>query len=51
MFKMRELLLRKKQKELSEYNAMYIIKDYFSLFLPIITQKHPRIIKGSSSFV
>lgn len=32
MFKMRELLLRKKQKELSEYNAMYIIKDYFSLF-------------------
>ncbi|AMR05958.1 IS4 family transposase [Bacillus thuringiensis] len=32
MFKMRELLLRKKQKELSEYKAMYIIKDYFSLF-------------------
>lgn len=28
----RELLLRKKQKELSEYKAMYIIKDYFSLF-------------------
>ena len=37
MFKMRELLLRKKQKELSEYKAMYIIKDYFSL-LPSITQ-------------
>ncbi|AAY60277.1 IS4-like element ISBce9 family transposase (plasmid) [Bacillus cereus] len=32
MFKMREFLLRKKQKELSEYKAMYIIKDYFSLF-------------------
>ncbi|HFK1716978.1 TPA: IS4 family transposase, partial [Bacillus cereus] len=32
MFKMRELLLRKKQKELSEYKAMYIIKDYFPLF-------------------
>ncbi|WP_142332426.1 IS4 family transposase [Bacillus cereus] len=32
MFKIRELLLRKKQKELSEYKAMYIIKDYFSLF-------------------
>ncbi|AIW84397.1 Transposase for insertion sequence element IS231B [Bacillus mycoides] len=32
MFKMRELLLRKKQKELSEYKAMYIIKDYFLLF-------------------
>ena len=29
MFKMRELLLRKKQKELSEYKAMYIIKEYF----------------------
>ncbi|KZE06350.1 Mobile element protein [Bacillus mycoides] len=32
MFKMRELLLRKKQKELSEYKTMYIIKDYFSIF-------------------
>ncbi|WP_103571120.1 IS4 family transposase [Bacillus thuringiensis] len=32
MFKMRELLLRKKQKELSEYKAMYIIKGYFLLF-------------------
>ncbi|MEA1012885.1 IS4 family transposase, partial [Bacillus cereus] len=32
MFKMRELLLRKKQKELSEYKSMYIIKDYFLLF-------------------
>ncbi|AIK38015.1 transposase DDE domain protein [Bacillus pseudomycoides] len=32
MFKMRELLLRKKQKELSEYKAMYMIKDYFLLF-------------------
>ncbi|HDR6319050.1 TPA: IS4 family transposase [Bacillus thuringiensis] len=32
MFKMRELLLRKKQKELSEYKAMYIIKYYFLLF-------------------
>ena len=49
MFKMRELLLRKKQKELSEYKAMYIIKDYFH-FLPSITQK-PRIIKGSPSSV
>ena len=32
MFKMRELLLRKKQKELSEYKAMYMIKDYFLHF-------------------
>ncbi len=51
MFKMREFLLRKKQKELSEYKAMYIIKGYFLLFLPSITQKHPRIIKGSPSSV
>lgn len=32
IFKMRELLLRKKQKELSEYKAMYIIQDYFYFF-------------------
>ena len=51
MFKMRELLLRKKQKELSEYKAMYIIKDYFFTFSPGITQKHPRAIKGSPSSV
>ncbi|PFP18708.1 IS4 family transposase, partial [Bacillus cereus] len=47
MFKMRELLLRKKQKELSEYKAMYIIKDYFSLFyqaLPKNTQELSKVL-------
>ncbi len=31
MFQMRQLLLIKKKQELSEYKAIYIIKDYFSL--------------------
>ncbi|PEU06520.1 IS4 family transposase, partial [Bacillus cereus] len=31
MFQMRQLLLIKKKRELSEYKATYIIKDYFSL--------------------
>ncbi|MCI0768586.1 IS4 family transposase, partial [Bacillus sp. TL12] len=31
MFQMRELLLRKKKKELSEYKAIYMIKDYLPL--------------------
>ena len=33
MFKMRQLLLQKKQKELSEYKAIGMIQDH--LFLPI----------------
>jgi hypothetical protein len=31
MFRMRQLLLNKKNRELSEYKAMYIIKEYFLL--------------------
>ncbi|MED2080170.1 transposase, partial [Bacillus thuringiensis] len=31
MFQMRQLLLIKKKRELSEYKAIYIIKDYFPL--------------------
>ncbi|AIW88000.1 Transposase for insertion sequence element IS231B [Bacillus mycoides] len=31
MFQMRHLLLIKKKRELSEYKAIYIIKDYFLL--------------------
>ncbi|KIP24184.1 MULTISPECIES: IS4 family transposase [Bacillus cereus group] len=31
MFQMRKLLLTKKKQELSEYKAIYMIKDYFSL--------------------
>jgi hypothetical protein len=32
MFQMRELLLNIKKQELSEYKAIYIIKDYFTPF-------------------
>ena len=32
MFQMRQLLLEKKKQELSEYKAIYMIKDYFPLF-------------------
>jgi len=35
MFKMRQLLLMKKKRELSEYKAIYMIKDYFLLFQTI----------------
>ncbi|EEL45567.1 Transposase for insertion sequence element IS231B [Bacillus cereus Rock3-42] len=31
MFQMRQLILSKKERELSDYKAIYIIKDYFSL--------------------
>ncbi len=31
MFKMRQLLLQKKQKELSEYKAIYMIQDHLYL--------------------
>ena len=37
MFQMRQLLLEKKKKELSEYKAIYMIKDYFSLLFWAIT--------------
>ncbi len=33
MFQMRQLLLMKKKRELSEYKAIYMIKDYFFLFI------------------
>lgn len=32
MFQMQQLLLEKKKQELSEYKAIYMIKDYFPLF-------------------
>ncbi|OUB06950.1 IS4 family transposase [Bacillus thuringiensis serovar yunnanensis] len=38
MFQMRQLLLMKKKRELSEYKAIYMIKDYFLLIYPA-TQK------------
>ncbi|RAS81026.1 IS4 family transposase [Priestia endophytica] len=36
MFQMRELLLRKKKRELSEYKAVYMIKDYLPLLYEAI---------------
>ena len=38
MFQMRKLLLEKKKKELSEYKAIYMIKDYFPLLFRAITE-------------
>ncbi len=38
MFRMRELLLQKKKKELSEYKAMYMIKDHLPLLYEAIQQ-------------
>ncbi len=35
----------KKKRELSEYKAIYMIKDYFFSF-PSHTERHPRAIKG-----
>ncbi|PRT20013.1 MULTISPECIES: IS4 family transposase [Bacillus cereus group] len=36
MFQMRQLLLMKKKRELSEYKAIYMIKDYFILLFQTI---------------
>lgn len=36
MFQMRQLLLTKKKRELSEFKAIYIIKDYFLLLFQSI---------------
>ncbi|MCQ6562198.1 IS4 family transposase [Paenibacillus mendelii] len=40
LFRMRELLLREKQKELSEYKAFYTIQTYFPLFHQAIQQQN-----------
>ncbi|EJR57367.1 hypothetical protein IIO_04894 [Bacillus cereus VD115] len=45
-FQMRQLLLIKKERELSEYKAIYMIKDYFLLLFQTIQKKHPRAIRG-----
>ncbi|MBJ8154205.1 IS4 family transposase, partial [Bacillus cereus] len=41
MFQMRQLLLMKKKRELSEYKAIYMIKDYF----PLIYQATQNILR------
>ncbi|WP_342047608.1 IS4 family transposase [Bacillus sp. OTU530] len=45
MFQMRELLLRKRKKELSEYKAMYMIKDYLPLLYEAIQQDVEQLIR------
>jgi len=44
MFQMRKLLLMKKKQELSEYKAIYMIKDYFSLLFQKDTQDLSKIL-------
>ncbi|MDZ5480814.1 IS4 family transposase, partial [Bacillus thuringiensis] len=47
MFQMRQLLLMKKKRELSEYKAIYMIKDYFLLLFQTIqknTQELSRVL-------
>ncbi|MBG9533360.1 transposase [Bacillus thuringiensis] len=41
---MRKLLLTKKKQELSEYKAIYMIKDYFSLLFRSIQKDTQRCL-------
>ncbi len=45
MFQMRKLLLMKKKQELSEYKAIYMIKDYFSLLFQTIQKNTQELSK------
>ncbi|BAR87023.1 transposase for insertion sequence element IS231B (plasmid) [Bacillus thuringiensis serovar tolworthi] len=45
MFQMRQLLLIKKKRELSEYKAVYIIKDYFSLIYQSLQKNTQELTK------
>lgn len=45
MFQMLQLLLIKKKRELSEYKAIYIIKDYFSLIYQPLQKDAPELTK------
>jgi tRNA nucleotidyltransferase (CCA-adding enzyme) len=45
MFQMRQLLLTKKKRELSEYKAIYIIKDYFVLLFQAIQKSTQELSK------
>lgn len=44
MFQMRQVLLVKKQKELSEWKAMYMIHDYFRLLYRQIQEQSKQLI-------
>ncbi|HDR7871607.1 TPA: transposase, partial [Bacillus wiedmannii] len=45
MFQMRQLLLIKKKRELSEYKAIYMIKDYFLLLFQTIQKNTQELSK------
>jgi hypothetical protein len=45
MFQMRQLLLEKKKQELSEYKAIYMIKDYFPLMFQTIAVGTDELLK------
>ncbi|MFL1664688.1 IS4 family transposase [Bacillus cereus] len=45
MFQMRRLLLMKKKRELSEYKAIYMIKDYFLLLFQTIQKNTQELSK------
>ncbi|MBJ3788651.1 IS4 family transposase [Bacillus sp. OA1] len=45
MFQMRQLLLMKKKQELSEYKAIYMIKDYFLLLFQAIQKDTQELSK------
>jgi len=51
IFKIRQLLLQKKQIELSEYKAIGMIQDHLFLLYQAIQKKHPRDNKASNSSV
>ncbi|PQZ45273.1 IS4 family transposase [Bacillus sp. MYb209] len=54
MFQMRQLLLTKKKRELSEYKAIYIIKDYFLLLYQALqkdTQELSKILLRVFNFL
>ena len=45
MFQMRQLLLEKKKQELSEYKAIYMIKDYFPLLFQAMAAGAEELVK------
>ena len=45
MFQMRQFLLEKKRQELSEYKAIYMIKDYFPLLFQAIAVGTEELLK------
>ncbi|MBG9750858.1 hypothetical protein ABD81_19160 [Bacillus thuringiensis] len=44
MFQMRQILLVKKQKELSEWKAMYMIHDYFRVLYRQIQEQSKQLL-------